>query len=105
MPLPDALTPFFWDCDFRALDGQRDADFVISRILASGTWDAIRWLRREYGDTQIRECIMQHRGRGLSSEQLRLWELLVGLPADAVNEWLSSVERRTWEEAGVPDAY
>jgi hypothetical protein len=99
--LPEFLRPFFWDCDFKSLDRLRDGDFVIGRVLASGTWDAIQWLRREFGDTAIRDHILRHRGRALSSEQLRLWQVLVGLPDEAVSEWLASPERRIWEQAGI----
>ncbi|MEX0670315.1 MAG: hypothetical protein WD060_07660 [Pirellulales bacterium] len=99
--LPEFLRPLFWDCDLNALDQQRDGDFVIGRVLASGTWDAIQWLRREWGDAAIRDHIIRHCGRSLSSEQLRLWQVLVGLPDDAVVEWLASPERRIWEQAGV----
>ena len=101
MTLPECLRPLFWDCDFAALRGDRDVDFVIGRVLAAGSWDTIRWLRRTVGDAAIREHIVRHRGRALSSEQIRLWELLVGLPAEAVAEWLASPERKTWEGAGV----
>lgn len=101
MKLPEHLRTVFWDCDFDALDVGRDADFVIGRVLVSGTWDAIRWLRRQVGDAAIRDHIVRHRGRALSSEQLRLWEILVGLPHDAVTEWLAAPERRLWEQPDV----
>jgi len=74
---------------------------VIGRILASGTWYAIGWARGAYGDAVIRDWILRHRGRTLSSPQVRLWELLLDLPAAAVAEWLVSPERRMWEGAGV----
>jgi len=98
--LPEFLRPCFWDCAFNSLDRQRDRDFIIGRILVSGTWDAIEWLRREIGDPAIRDHILRHRGRSLSSEQLRLWQLLLGLPDEPVTEWLASPERRIWEQAG-----
>ena len=101
MPLPEVIHALFWDCDVAALDAGRDRDFVIGRILASGTWDAIGWARNAYGDASIRDWILRHRGRTLSSPQVRLWEVLLDLPAADVAEWLASPERRTWEGAGV----
>ena len=92
MALPESLRPFFWDCCFEDLDGERDRDFVISRILVSGSWAAIRWVRQNYGDAAIHDWIMRRRGRGLSSRQLRLWELLLELPEADVAEWLSTPE-------------
>ena len=100
MPLPEELHALFWDCDVAALDECRDRDFVIGRILASGTWDAIGWARRACGDPAIRDWIVRHRGRTLSSPQVRLWEVLLDLPAADVAGWLASPERRAWEGAG-----
>jgi hypothetical protein len=79
------------------LDVVRDRDFVIGRVLASGPLDAIRWLRRQYGDDVIRVWIIRHSGRQLSSRQLRFWETVIGLPAAAVQQWLAAPERRLWE--------
>ena len=100
MGLPESLRPLFWDCDFSALDEGRDRDFIVGRILASGTWDTIQWARRVYGDPVIRDWIVRLRGRPLSSPQLRLWEVLLQLPPADVAEWLASPERRTWEDSG-----
>jgi len=63
----------------------------------SGPLDAIRWLRRTYGDDMIRDWIIRHRGRQLSSQQVRFWETLIGLPADDVQQWLAEPTRRLWE--------
>jgi hypothetical protein len=95
--LPESLRPLFWDCDFTALDVARQHDFVIGRVLASGPLDGIRWLRRQYGDDVIRDWIIRHSGRQLSSRQLRFWETVIGLPAVDVQLWLAEPERRLWE--------
>ena len=100
MALPERLRSLFWDCEFAALDDSRDRDFVVGRILASGTWDNIRWARRYYGDGVIREWIMRHRGRSLTGPQVRFWEVLVELPGEEVTAWLRSPERRIWEGSG-----
>ena len=95
--LPELLRPLFWDCDFATLDVAMQRDFVIARVLASGPLDAIRWLRRQYGDDVIRVWIIRHSGRQLSSRQLRFWETVIGLPEDRVSDWLATPERRIWE--------
>ena len=99
--LPESLRPLFWDCDFAALDVVRQHDFVIGRVLASGPLDSIRWLRRQYGDDVIRDWIIRHSGRQLSSRQLRFWETVIGLPAVDVQQWLAEPDRRLWEGAYV----
>ncbi len=96
-PVPDFLRPLFWDCDFATLDAARQCNFVIGRVLASGPLDAIRWLRRTYGDDMIRDWIIRNRGRQLSSQQVRFWEAIIGLPAEDVQQWFAEPERRLWE--------
>jgi uncharacterized protein DUF6922 len=47
--LPALLQPFFWDYDFKTLTWDDDRDLIIARVLASGTWEAITWLRTRLG--------------------------------------------------------
>jgi len=100
--LPQWLQPLFWDVDFAELDWRHHRDFVIGRILEAGPWDAIAWLRNEAGDGAIREWIDRHRGRSLSAEQLRFWQLILNLPAATVDGWLQAPERKIWEHRGTP---
>ncbi len=72
--LPTLLRPLFWDDDFEALAWENDRDLIIARVLTSGGWDAITWLRFHMGDRALREWIERHQGRGLSPRQLRFWE-------------------------------
>ena len=58
--LPDRLRPFFWDYDFDALNWGEDRDLIIKRILASGDWNAITWLRAHIGDDSLKAWIQQH---------------------------------------------
>jgi hypothetical protein len=62
--------------------------------------DAIRWARVEFGDDAIRNWIVRHEGRQLSSQQLRFWETVIGLPGDVVSAWIATPERRIWEGRG-----
>jgi hypothetical protein len=96
-PLPPSLQPLFWDCDFAQLDWQQHRDFIVRRVLAEGSWEAICWLRARVGDPGLREWIERHEGRSLSPQQLRFWELVLDLPTEAVNTWLRSAERTIWE--------
>ena len=51
-------------------------------------------LRRRIGDEGLLAWLLQDRGRGLSPQQLRSWELLLGLPKNEVNAWLKLPERK-----------
>src|SRR5207249_11685493 len=88
--LPALLRPLFWDYDFKTLTWDDDRDLIIARVLASGTWEAIIWLRAHLGDQALREWIERRRGRGLSPRQLRFWEVMLDLPHRQVNAWLQA---------------
>jgi hypothetical protein len=95
--LPAELLDLFWDFDARTLTWEKDRDLIIGRVLASGPWDAVQWLRRKLGDPALRDWIERHQGRGLSRQQLRFWELILGLPRREVDAWLQSAERGVWD--------
>src|SRR4051794_2443258 len=96
--LPDILRPLFWDYHFGRLTQDRDRDLIVSRVLVSGTWDHIRWLRDRYGDEVIREWLVRRAGGGLSRPQLRFWELLLELPRKQVDAWMASPGRTVWDK-------
>lgn len=98
--LPIILRGLFWDYDFEVLTWEDDRELIISRVLTSGTWDAITWLRARAGDRALREWIERRHGRGLSPRQLRFWELILGLPHRRVNAWLA--ERQVWDQRTHP---
>ena len=95
---PDLLQPFFWDCDFTRLDWNEHRDFIIRRVLQSGSWEAITWLRRQSGDDVLRGWIEERRGGGLTARQLRFWELVLDLPHAEVNHWVGAARNTLWEQ-------
>ncbi len=95
--LPHKLRPLFWDHEFNVLTWDEDRELIISRILTSGDWDAVSRLRSRLGDSSLKEWIERHQGKGLSAQQLRFWELVLGLPHSQVNTWLSAEKRKVWE--------
>jgi hypothetical protein len=95
--LPQRLKRLFWDYHFARLSWHADSDLIIGRILAAGDWDSVRWLRRTLGDESLRAWLTLRRGAGLSSRQLRFWELVLNLPHPEVNSWLADPGRKAWE--------
>jgi hypothetical protein len=95
--LPREILRLFWDLDASSLRWEQHQDQIIGRILASGPWDTIQWLRRRVGDPAVRDWIGRHQGRGLSAQQLRFWELILGLPRRAVDAWLQGPQRGVWD--------
>ena len=95
--LPDMLKPFFWDCDFSSLSWEQHGDFIIRRLLQSGSWQALRWLRAEVGDPELRRWIEQRHGSGLSPRQLRYWEIVLDLPHPKVTRWVRASTDQPWQ--------
>ncbi len=95
-PLPENLRQFFWDYPTTALSLATDQSLIIRRILTSGTWDAILWLRAQVGDRTIKKWIVAHQGRGLSPRQLRFWGLIYDLPVRQVDEWVQTAAASPW---------
>ncbi len=96
--LPAQVRPLFWEFgDAREVSLEHDSDFVVGRILSAGDWDALLWLRREAGDASIRDYLSRTRGRGLTPQQLRLWQVLLDLPEPVVTAWLHGDARRLWD--------
>jgi hypothetical protein len=96
------LKTLFWDYDFDILTWEQDRELIVSRILTSGNWDAVTWLRSHVGDQSLKEWIERHHGDGLSPQRLRFWEIILELPHRQVNIWLSSERRKIWEKRTNP---
>jgi len=95
--LPARLREVFWDCDARSISWETDREFIMSRVLAAGDWESVRWLRAQVGDEALAAWLHGHRGRGLSSERLRYWEITLGLPHRTVTGWLRHPSRAVWD--------
>lgn len=100
--LPDLLLPFFWDYDFDSLTLEDDHELIIGRVVTSGDWKALTWLRSHAGDQSVREWIERHKGRGLTPQRLRFWELILGLPRRQVDTWLAPERRKIWGKKANP---
>ena len=100
--LPNMLRELFWEYNFDNLTWEDDRELIIKRILISGNWNAVTWLRSRAGDQSLREWIIQHQGDGLNPQKLRFWELILGLPHRQVNTWLANERRKVWGKRANP---
>lgn len=90
------LKSLFWDVDLKTLSWEQHRDFVIRRILVSGTLSHFRWLRAKIGDDALAAWIIEHNGRGLSPRQLRYWEVILDLPRVMVDHWVEASKATVW---------
>jgi len=95
--LPSAVRKLFWDVEPRSLRLDRDQGTIIGRVLATGPWETVKWLRSALGDDAIRRWIEDHEGRGLSPQQLRYWQLMLDIPRRRVDTWLQGEQRQVWD--------
>ena len=79
--IPGEHAQIFWNVDEAKLDLDRDAAFIITRILSQGAIAQTDWLRARYGDRKIRAVLRAPRGaRELSVRDVAYWALILGLP-------------------------
>ncbi len=95
--LPSCVRELLWEYDPSGVSWEEDRDLVIQKVLARGSWEAVRWVRRRAGDRALAELISRTRGRWLSRRQLRFWQLVLSLPEDRVTGWLEAGSRTIWE--------
>jgi len=96
--LPKNLYKFFWDYPPGKLSWEADQDLIIRRILTTGSWKAIVWLRKQMGDDALKQRLLSYRGKGLSPRQIRFWELLLDLPKHKTNEWVRDAQSMPWTQ-------
>jgi len=58
-PKPVFHQRIFWDVDFKKLDYDLRASFVIERVFERGDVDDIRNCRRFYGDDKVRDVLLK----------------------------------------------
>jgi len=93
-----SLAELFWDYPGEKLSLENDRDLFIERILASGTWEQVLWLRTRIGDQSLADWIVARQGRGLDARRLRFWQTVLDIPGRLVNTWLARPEQRIWNE-------
>ena len=94
--IPGGLRPYFQEYDPRTLDLDRDANLIIQRTLAHGTWDEVRWLFGAYGGPRIRTFVRERGERLLSRVTFNYWRKLL-----EIRQWRHSpfptVKGEVWD--------
>lgn len=96
--LTKSIRELLWEYDKRSVSWPEDADLIIRKVLHSGTWDDIQWLRRTLGDPQLRNWLLERQGAGLDARRIRFWQLALELPEDRVREWLERNRQNPWQQ-------
>lgn len=94
---PDLPRELAWDLPAGVSLAAEHQGFVIDRIMARGSLERIRELRRAVGDAALAGRLRATRGRHLDRRRLRFFEILLRLPRDQVDGWLADPRRRLWD--------
>jgi len=68
------LDKYFWDVNPQEIDYEKNASFVIERILNFGDVKVIKWLRKKYSDDQILEVVQN--SRNLNKKTHNFWQII-----------------------------
>jgi hypothetical protein len=65
----------FWDVDPKTIDPEKNARYIIERILELGTDSEVKWLVHYYSPEMIKNTL--NRSRGVLHEKTKkLWQLV-----------------------------
>jgi hypothetical protein len=72
--LPKEYQIYFWDSDWEDLTAHMDVyrAFIISRLADKGDCDVVKWLRRRYSMSEIKNSIS--RSKIVTDKTKRFWE-------------------------------
>ena len=66
----------FWDVDPKTIDPEKNAQYIIERILEFGNDDEVRWMWSYYTHSLIKDRVEHSRGV-LREKSKALWSLLL----------------------------
>jgi hypothetical protein len=98
--LPKSFAPLFPEVDLHRIDPERDARFVLARVLEKGLMADVAWCVRQYGFDRIHRFFRDEGDPTISPRTIAAWRLVL----DARNEpWAESRRSRLRNVAPWPD--
>lgn len=73
----------FWDVNPEKLDAEKDAQFIIGRVLDFGDIEEIQVIKRIYGLAKIKQAALEHVFE--SPRSANFWELILNLPPKSLS--------------------
>ena len=92
--LPKDLERYFWDVNPSQIDTEKNADYVIERLLEMGDESSFKYLKETYGLPQMGEVLT--RSRKLSPRSANFWAIILRVDPKEVR-CLKRQFRRTQE--------
>ncbi|HEX2202792.1 MAG TPA: hypothetical protein VHG91_05830 [Longimicrobium sp.] len=94
--LSELVRRYLWEHDPERITWESSRHTIVAKLLQVGGWDAVRWLRANVGDNELREFLARRRGRGIDPKRLRFWELVLDLPKAEVDAWIAAARADPW---------
>ena len=73
------ITPFLWSYDVAQMNLERDKKRIITNILNLGTKQAVLWLFRVYGKSDIKKVLEESIPGEWSQKSLYFWSEIFGV--------------------------
>ncbi len=80
--LPEFLSKYFWDVEFRQIDLEKRRVYVLRRILEYGDERAVAWMWKNFEKSEIKNVLCKF--RGYSKKSANFWTLLLDVPREEV---------------------
>lgn len=81
--IPASLNRYFWDTRPENIDVQKNASYVIDRLLSKGDLNSWEWMRTAYSSEQIKDRVQK--SRQLSRKDTVFFSLVYNLPPNKQN--------------------
>ena len=65
--IPKSLYRYFWDVNIKTLDPEKEATFILSRLLDKGNKEAFRYVQQTFSPQQIRLALKIYKDFSLRS--------------------------------------
>ncbi len=80
--LPKFLKKYFWDVNFSELSKENYSSFIIERILEYGDERAVKWMKKNFNISEIKNVICK--SKNLSQKSANFWQFMFNLKRDKI---------------------
>ena len=95
MEFPHNVLELMWEYDQNALACSPELpDAVIERVMARGSWDAMRWLLEAVGRDRLGAFLERRGARVLPPRELRFWCWATGVGEPRATDWVRCARER-----------
>jgi hypothetical protein len=99
LPPPAGVARFFCEIQWEDRIADEYPFYVVERLIENGNMEAVRWVRRRYGDDFLREVVC--RSRNISRQTARYWQNVLDIPEEQIlclsKSWLNR-PNRFWDD-------